>query len=976
MRLLCIVLYLTMSLSNIILFYQTRTLTSDEGRFFRHTLVSTIIVNLLYIGTILSSNLLMAKWIYAIYFAAIDIMLFFLMSTFYSLIKVTKENRFFYKVKKILAIAIIIDIVLQLSNPFTGIEVSFYEVSSPLLFWEFHSHFLYRVHLVICYLVILVSFAALLYRSSTLPKLYRAYYERIMGGILLVVLLNACYLLLKDIVVIDISVAFYSILGYFVYWMSFRARDKYLIGRLQNSVFEDILQPVFLFGWDEKLVFCNKNAKNLFGSELNRQITLDEFVNILEFGDSIKDFNQDNRLYWSNEKINEFSYICDFRVIRDKKTSEILGRFFIFTDSTLGIDPLTGYHTQAYLMHHINDLIKSGNISIAVSDLNRLTILNNTVGRDGGDKALLKHSELLREAMPNDTIFVRLQDANLCCISNSLKSDELKEILNIANEKMVSDLSFPFRLSFNFAVSDVENCEEIDQVISRLITILKTRKLLDSDSDHSSVIDSLHQMLLECDAETEMHVRRTRELGVKLSYILGLSDYERDQLSLLCLFHDIGKVGVPKEIITKPGKLTESERDTMRTHAVKGYRIAKATPELNIIAPAILHHHENWDGSGYPDGLKYEDIPLLSRVIAVVDSFDAMVSDRPYRKALSEESAFLELKNCAGKQFDPYIVDCFLAMMSGKKIPYKTIEEQEDISESEQPTLVTAVKYASYDIGLDDIIFNVDKNFEHLTGYSSYDVEKLKLTQNDLIFEEDKEEYWAIVKEQLNKNGIAYLEHRLKRIDGTGRYVYCTGINRGDHSTIITTDITDSISVQLQVGLARNRVMMSLHRLEEANQKDPLTGALNRAAFRRHVEQLISESNYHYLFLMIDVDNFKLLNDTYGHPKGDEVLRQLAKVLEKNVSTGSLVGRMGGDEFCCLIKLGLDSSITLINNELENLMENIKKSLSFDNHIPTVSMGGIVILNENTEFEKIYDEADKELYKSKREGKDRFSIRE
>ena len=169
---------------------------------------------------------------------------------------------------------------------------------------------------------------------------------------------------------------------------------------------------------------------------------------------------------------------------------------------------------------------------------------------------------------------------------------------------------------------------------------------------------------------------------------------------------------------------------------------------------------------------------------------------------------------------------------------------------------------------------------------------------------------------------------------------------------------------------------MSLHRLEESNQKDPLTGALNRSAFRRHAEQLIADSNSRYLFLMIDVDNFKILNDTYGHPKGDEILRQLAKVLSNGVSSGSITGRMGGDEFCCLIKLGLKSSITEINEELDKLRNNIKEALFFDNYSPTVSMGGIVIHNGDIELENLYDEADKELYKSKREGKDRFSIRE
>ena len=214
-----------------------------------------------------------------------------------------------------------------------------------------------------------------------------------------------------------------------------------------------------------------------------------------------------------------------------------------------------------------------------------------------------------------------------------------------ANADISVEDGFPFRLTFNYAITSAASASDIHDAIDGALTILRTRKLLDSGSDRSSVIDSLHQMLMECDAETELHVRRTRELGDRLSYRIGLSGYERDQLSLLCLFHDIGKVGIPREILNKAGKLNDSEREIMRSHAEKGYRIARATPELNVIASAIRHHHENWDGSGYPDGLRGEAIPLLSRVISVVDAYDAMISDRPYRSAMSHEAAVAELWN-------------------------------------------------------------------------------------------------------------------------------------------------------------------------------------------------------------------------------------------------------------------------------------------------------------------------------------------
>lgn len=974
LRLICIAIYVFMSLSTILLFKISLKNKSFEAKTFRYALLSTVLVNILYLSTIIVEDLRAATWVYSIYFSAIDIMIMLLMNYFFAQAKRANRNKIFRVIRTLLYYAIAIDVLLLMSNPFTGIEVSFYEVTSPLVAWDFSSYPLYKVHLSICYISIALSFIALLYESSKQPKLYKVFYERMMGSILAVVLLNAAYLLMKDILIIDISVAFYSILGYLVYWNSFEARDKYLLGRLQTSVFEEILQPVFLFSDDNKLVFSNKNAKSLL--RIDNCETLNSFLECCDFGDNLSDLNQDKRLYWTNSKVSDFSYICDFKVLTDKKSRDIIGRFFIFTENTLGVDLVTNYHTQAYFYHHINELLSDGNICIAVSDLNRLTLLNNTVGREGGDKALHKHAQLLREIMPRDAIFVRLQDAVLCCISRMVNQEQMKALLIKANEELISDNSFPFHLSFNFALTQADKVCDVSKAINKILSILKTRKLLDSDSDHSSVIDSLHQMLLECDTETELHVRRTRELGEKLSYILGLTDYERDQLSLLCLFHDIGKVGVPRDILIKPAKLTDSEREIMRTHAVKGYRIAKATPELNIIAPAILHHHENWDGSGYPDGLKYEDIPLLSRVISVVDSYDAMVSDRPYRKAMSQEKALNELKTHAGTQFDPYIVDCFLSLITGNKdISVKTENEEQLFDNHELTNLVTPVLFSRYEIGQDNIILNVDKQFEHMTGYSQYDVERLKLTQNDLIFEEDREAYWNLVNQESIK-GIVYIEHRIKRFDGTGRYVYCTGVIENGHTTVIVSDITDSVSVQLQVGLARNRVMMSLHRLEESNQKDPLTGALNRSAFKRHAEHLLSLSDSRYLLLMIDIDNFKRLNDTYGHPRGDKALQTLALILKEHLPAGSLSGRMGGDEFCCLIKIDNNDSLDVINKKLEELKQNIVSGLANGVVKPTVSMGVVCTQRDATEFDIIYEKADEELYKAKREGKNCFKISE
>jgi HD-GYP domain-containing protein (c-di-GMP phosphodiesterase class II) len=143
---------------------------------------------------------------------------------------------------------------------------------------------------------------------------------------------------------------------------------------------------------------------------------------------------------------------------------------------------------------------------------------------------------------------------------------------------------------------------------------------------------------------------------------MGLAPEEKNELSLLAMLHDIGKVGINMEILKKPGPLNEEEWKEMRRHPEIGYRIAQNTPELSTVAEYILSHHERWDGSGYPRGLKGTEIPLLCRILAIADSYDAMTNNRAYRKAMDCQIAMEEIKRCQGTQFDPQIVEIFLGL--------------------------------------------------------------------------------------------------------------------------------------------------------------------------------------------------------------------------------------------------------------------------------------------------------------------------
>ena len=143
---------------------------------------------------------------------------------------------------------------------------------------------------------------------------------------------------------------------------------------------------------------------------------------------------------------------------------------------------------------------------------------------------------------------------------------------------------------------------------------------------------------------------------------------ELNMLKAISVLHDIGKIAIDDQILNKPGKLNNEEWENIKRHPEIGYRILSSSPEYIQIAEDILYHHERYDGKGYPRGLKGEEIPIRARIITIADSFDAMISDRPYRKALSKQEALNEIKKCAGTQFDPKIAELFIELFQEERI--------------------------------------------------------------------------------------------------------------------------------------------------------------------------------------------------------------------------------------------------------------------------------------------------------------------
>ncbi len=302
---------------------------------------------------------------------------------------------------------------------------------------------------------------------------------------------------------------------------------------------------------------------------------------------------------------------------------------------------------------------------IVVCDINGLKLTNNAFGYKEGDKLIKNITRIIVSNCETDDIVSRWAgDEFVILIKNKASVYVTKLMKKINNDiNNITDYHFKISLAIGKASLQIDKVKDLNSLMNLAEKRMVRNKLIDSQSSRSEAINSLVSTLHEKSSETEEHTKRIKQLSTLIGEKLGLPHEKIDELKLLSLLHDIGKIGIPETILEKPGKLTEEEWTIMKTHTEIGYRIAKSSEALEHIADEILSHHEKYDGTGYPNGLKEDKIPYLSRIINVVDSFDVMTHPRVYKEARSLEYAISELKRCSGTQFDPKIVEAFLEII-------------------------------------------------------------------------------------------------------------------------------------------------------------------------------------------------------------------------------------------------------------------------------------------------------------------------
>ncbi|MGD9566772.1 MAG: transporter substrate-binding domain-containing protein [Sedimentibacter sp.] len=330
-------------------------------------------------------------------------------------------------------------------------------------------------------------------------------------------------------------------------------------------------------------------------------------------------------------------------------------------------DELTGLYNRMYMVEILKQLEKENYLpfSIIVADLNGLKITNDTFGHETGDQMLISVSEIIKKNIKAYHVACRIGGDEIVVLMPSTAERESIDIVENIENATLNAKEGPIKPLVALGCATTYDDHNSYSILFKLAEDrMYADKMANCERNYDMIINSIKNYLYENKYENQEHYKRLITVCRQMGKTLNLDKNDIENLALLAELHDIGKVGLEKELLLKEGSLTKEEWQRVKRHPELGFKIVSASTKLSHIGKGIFAHHEHWDGSGYPQGLKGEEIPFIARLFSIVEAYDVMTHERSYKPIYTKDMAIKELKDNSGTQFDPNLVELFVNYIS------------------------------------------------------------------------------------------------------------------------------------------------------------------------------------------------------------------------------------------------------------------------------------------------------------------------
>ncbi|BCZ48917.1 diguanylate cyclase [Clostridium gelidum] len=430
--------------------------------------------------------------------------------------------------------------------------------------------------------------------------------------------------------------------------------------------------------WKEKDIL-NLNIFDVFkvcdDNEENK-IT-ESILELIQNGECIK--NEENMLLKSKTGI-DIPIVYDISPVKDSE-GEIYGMVINFRDISEKIakdkeidyityhDGLTGVYNRNFFNEKIIsiDLEENLPISIIMGDVNGLKLTNDAFGHLMGDKLLLSAANIMKRVCRDRDIVIRWGGDEFIILLPKTKQEDVEEISERIKNECIKENIDLLNISISLGYDTKTNKDaDIMKSVTNAEEMMYKVKMLESKSVKSRTLKIIINTLCEKSEQNDLHSKSVSKICKQIGQAMEMSKEKISELEILGEIHDIGKIGVSESVLNKVEPLNSEDWEEIRKHPQIGYHIVCSSGDISFLGDSILAHQEWYDGSGYPKGLKGEEIPLMARILSIADAYDAMVSYRSYRKSLTKNEAIKEIKKCSGIQFDPNIVEIFVGKVAKK----------------------------------------------------------------------------------------------------------------------------------------------------------------------------------------------------------------------------------------------------------------------------------------------------------------------